>query len=389
MKKILYIIDDINYNSGAKGVTLFQMKQLQKNYDIYLLSLAKPKEPLDFLDEDHVLEPCLWDITEIYAAAFKQALKNKKYSIGQKLSRIWYAMSLRCGLGNVYFEGKIKGKLLPVLEQFDSVIVVSEASKLRRLVSKLKHPKKIQWIHTDYARWSQFSEWSRAVTKRDAFLYPKFDQIVVLSEHCKKGFVEKIPEVADKTVVIPNLIDGDRILKLTEEPCLVEINPENLNLVTVARIDREKRIDKVLELANQLKQSGIQFMWYIIGDGPQRLELEKKSREMGLGGQVHFLGHLKNPYPVMARCNTLVLLSKYEGTPVTIDEAMVLGVGIIAPRVGGIEEQTERYKAKYLFEVYKDTMLIERLKRESNTDKYDFCKSNLYRTECIKKLIDK
>ena len=118
----------------------------------------------------------------------------------------------------------------------------------------------------------------------------------------------------------------------------------------------------MLELANQLKQSGIQFMWYIIGDGPQRLELEKKSREMGLDGQVHFLGHLKNPYPVMARCNTLVLLSKYEGTPVTIDEAMVLGVGIIAPRVGGIEEQTERYKAKYLFEVYKDTMLIERLK---------------------------
>ena len=144
-----------------------------------------------------------------------------------------------------------------MLEQFDSVIVVSEASKLRRLVSELKHPKKIQWIHTDYARWSQFSEWSRAVTKRDAFLYPKFDQIVVLSEHCKKGFVEKIPEVADKTVVIPNLIDGDRILKLTEEPCLVEINPENLNLVTVARIDREKRIDKVLELANQLKQNGI------------------------------------------------------------------------------------------------------------------------------------
>lgn len=48
MKKILYIIDDINYNSGAKAVTILQMKQLQKDYDIYLLSLAAPREPLDF-----------------------------------------------------------------------------------------------------------------------------------------------------------------------------------------------------------------------------------------------------------------------------------------------------------------------------------------------------
>lgn len=389
MKKILYIIDDINYNSGAKGVTLFQMEQLQKDYDIYLLSLAEPKEALDFLNEDHVLESSIWEITEIYAAAFKQALKNKKYSIWQKWSRIWYAVSLRCGFGDIYFECRIKKKLQQVMEPFDTVIVVSEASKLRRLVSKLKHPKKIQWIHTDYARWSQFSEWSRAVTKRDSLIYPKFDQIVVLSEQCRRGLIEKIPEVENKTVVIPNLIDGERILKLAEEPCLIEIKPENLNLVTVARIDREKRIDKVLELASQLKRTGMAFKWYIIGDGPQRLEMEKKSREIGLGAHVLFLGHLKNPYPVMARCDTLILLSKYEGTPVTIDEAMVLGIGVIAPRVGGIEEQTEGYEAKYLFERCEDMMLIEGLKKKFNTEKYDFCKSNLYRAECIKKLIDK
>ena len=55
MKKLLYIIDDINYNSGAKAVTLLQMKQLQQEYDIYLLSLARPKESLDFFGDAHVL----------------------------------------------------------------------------------------------------------------------------------------------------------------------------------------------------------------------------------------------------------------------------------------------------------------------------------------------
>ena len=349
MKKLLYIIDDINYNSGAKATTLLQMKQLQQEYDIYLLSLARPKESLDFLGDAHVLEPYIWGITEIYAASFKQALQSKNYSVLQKISRILYAISLRCGFGDAYFEWQIKKKLKPLMEQFDTVIVVSEASKLRRLVSELSHPKKIQWIHTDYARWSQFSEWSRAVTKKDSFIYSKFDYIVVLSEHCRKGMAEKIPELANKIVVIPNLIDGDRVIKLAAEICPVMINPENLNLVTVARIDREKRIDKVLELASQLKKRNISFMWYIIGDGPQRIEMEKRSRELDVENQVQFLGHLNNPYPVMSKCDTLVLVSKYEGTPVTIDEAMVLGIGVIAPRVGGIAEQISRYENSELY----------------------------------------
>lgn len=386
MKKILYVIDDINYNSGAKAVTILQMKQLQKDYDIYLLSLAAPREPLDFLDQSHVMDPCIWKITEIYAASFKQALRDHQYSFWQKWSRILYAVSLRFGLGDAYFERQIKRKLQPVMEQFDTVIVVSEASKLRRMVSKLEHPKKIQWIHTDYARWSEFSEWSRAVTKNDHKIYPDFDRIVVLSNHCRQGLIEKIPVVAEKTVVISNLIDGDRILKLSEEECPVDIRSDCLNLVTVARIDREKRIDKVLELASQLLQRKTLFMWYIIGDGPERLEMEEKSREMGLDNQVQFLGHLNNPYPVMAKCDMLVLLSKYEGTPVTIDEAMVLGIGVVAPRVGGIAEQTEMYKNSCLFDSYNEALADVYKKLERNI-RVDYYKQNTYRLNKVKELL--
>mgnify|MGYP002508080331 CR=1 FL=1 len=50
------------------------------------------------------------------------------------------------------------------------------------------------------------------------------------------------------------------------------------------------------------------------------------------------------PYPLMKRCDWFVLLSQYEGTPVTIDEAMILGVPVIATDVGGITEQMGRYK---------------------------------------------
>src|SRR5699024_2662682 len=148
------------------------------------------------------------------------------------------------------------------------------ASKLRALVAELKSPKKIQWIHTDYARWCEFSEWTKAVTRYDKKLYSKFDVIVVLSEYCKQGLIERLPEVLDKVAVVPNMIDGDKILAQAALSCPIKVDSDCLNLVTVARLDKEKRITKLLHLAKELKGK-INFKWYVIGDGPDRSMLER------------------------------------------------------------------------------------------------------------------
>ena len=364
MKKVLYIIDDINYVSGAQKVTLFQMKEMQKSVDIYLLSLTKPKENLKFLDDNHVLDRQTWLQTEMYALSFKAVMRSAKYSLREKFKRTLYAVSLRCGKGDAYFERLVGQHLRPILEQFDDIIVVSEASKLRRFVSTLEKPKKIQWIHTDYARWSEFSEWSRAVTRNDGAIYLKYDNIVVLSDYCRQGMIEKIPAISDKIVVIPNLIDGERILNLAKEKCPIEIPEDCLKLVTVARLDKEKRIDQLLKIAVEL-QNQIKFKWYVIGDGPDRKELEELKNKLGLDDCIEFLGYLENPYSVMSHCDTLVLLSKYEGTPVTIDEAMVLGLGIVAPRIGGIAEQTGKYEKCIL--IHKDEEFANVLSKSLKT----------------------
>lgn len=349
MKKILYLIDDINYKSGAQKVTLFQMQQLQKKYDIYMLSLSKPKAPIEFLDSGHILGNDIWEKTELYAESFKNVMRNNQYSLKEKVLRICYAFSLRMGKGEKYISYLIEQALRPQMEAFDDIIIVSEASKLRALVAELKSPKKIQWIHTDYARWCEFSEWTKAVTRYDKKLYSKFDVIVVLSEYCKQGLIERLPEVLDKVAVVPNMIDGDKILAQAALSCPIKVDSDCLNLVTVARLDKEKRITKLLHLAKELKGK-INFKWYVIGDGPDRSMLERLRNEYKLEDCVIFLGHLDNPYPIMKECAALVLLSKYEGTPVTIDEAMVLGIGIIAPKIGGIPEQVKGYHDYYLIE---------------------------------------
>lgn len=360
MKKILYIVDDINYNSGAKMATLFQMKQLQGEYDIWLLSLVRPEQmnETSFLRQDHVLYPKLWKLTEVYATSFRKALKNKKYSIKEKVSRVIYTVGLRFGYGEKYLAHMIEREIKDHLEDFDAVIVVSESSKLRGIVSRLKKPKKIQWIHTDYAHWCEYSEWSKAVTRNDRELYQKYDTVVTLSENCKKGIINKIPEIRDKIVVIPNLIDGDRILRMAAEECEVNISEEYLNLVTVARIDKEKQIDKLIELAKQMMKMNVHFKWFVIGDGPERDKLEALSVRYKVDRAVCFLGHMANPYPVMKRCDALILISKYEGMPVTIEEAMILGINVVASNVGGIMEQVRGYPKASLLNKESDLIKV-------------------------------
>ena len=85
MKKILYLIDDINYKSGAQKVTLFQMQQLQREYDIYMLSLSRPKAPIEFLDCGHMCwammsgqkQSCMLSLSKTSCGASRYSLKEK------------------------------------------------------------------------------------------------------------------------------------------------------------------------------------------------------------------------------------------------------------------------------------------------------------------------
>lgn len=116
-----------------------------------------------------------------------------------------------------------------------------------------------------------------------------------------------------------------------------------------------------------MKEYHWNFQWYVIGDGPLKEVMSEKNKEMNLEGYVHFIGYTENPYAIMAGCDALVLLSKYEGTPVTIDEAMILGIGIIAPPVGGIPEQTEGYENIYLVDAEKIKIeQLMKMKKDNN-----------------------
>ena len=70
-------------------------------------------------------------------------------------------------------------------------------------------------------------------------------------------------------------------------------------------------------------------------------EIRDKRSRMGLEAEVTLTGAMENPYPLLKRCDLFVLISEYEGTPVTIEEAKALGVPVLANDVGGIADMIE------------------------------------------------
>lgn len=339
-KKALYVFDDINYASGARAAALAQARAVSGVAEVRLYS-AEPCRDAALRREFRFLETPGSGALRLLSRPTRQVLRDESVSCAGKLLRLAYAVLARLGLESVLPKALLRRNMTAAFEAFDTIFVVSEASKMRGFVSRCRHPGKIQWIHTDYAAWRELNEWTRAVTKNDAALYRRFDTIVCLNKTLREKFLAVYPQFAEKTIAVPNPVFRARIRERANEPLTVSVDESLCNLITVGRLEREKRCDRLLDIAAGLQERGFAFHWYFVGDGPLREELEDKRDALGLGSCVTLTGYMENPCPLLARCRALVLFSEYEGTPVTIDEAKTLGVPVIANDVGGVQEMLE------------------------------------------------
>lgn len=339
-KKVLYVFDDINYASGARAAALAQARAVSGVAEVWIYS-AEPCRDAALKREFHFLETPNSGALRLLSRPTRQVLRDRGVSRAGKLLRLAYAVSAHIGLEPVLPKALLRRNMAAAFEGFDTVFVVSEASKMREFVSRCRHPGKIQWIHTDYAAWRELNEWTRAVTKNDAVLYRRFDTIVCLNRTLREKFLAVYPQFASKTIAVPNPVFRAEIRERAKAPLSVPVDGSVCNLITIGRLEREKRYDRLLDIAAALRDRGFAFCWYFAGDGPLREEIERQRDALGLSGCVTLTGYMENPCPLLARCRALVLFSEYEGTPVTIDEAKALGVSVIANDVGGVAEMLE------------------------------------------------
>jgi glycosyltransferase involved in cell wall biosynthesis len=110
----------------------------------------------------------------------------------------------------------------------------------------------------------------------------------------------------------------------------------SLTLLSVGRLHRQKNVQRMLEVLLAIRnQSGLPATARMIGDGPERQNLEKFARQHDLAGAVSFEGWLpRNEVAAAYRSATvLVQLSSYEGMSNTILEALASGLPVVASRI--------------------------------------------------------
>jgi glycosyltransferase involved in cell wall biosynthesis len=99
----------------------------------------------------------------------------------------------------------------------------------------------------------------------------------------------------------------------------------------------------------------------MVGDGPDRPDLERRAHELGIVRDTLFLGYQEDVAPFYAAFDALVLPSSNEGTPVSAIEALAAGRPVVATRVGGVPDVVEEGDDGFLVEPGATDDLADRL----------------------------
>ena len=111
-------------------------------------------------------------------------------------------------------------------------------------------------------------------------------------------------------------------------------------VLAVARLRPVKNLELLLRALARVRDAGFTFMCRIVGEGPQRTDLETLRDDLGLTGIVDMPGALSQDEVrrEWQRAAAGVLTSASEGMPIALMEAAACGVPVVATRVGGVAE---------------------------------------------------
>jgi glycosyltransferase involved in cell wall biosynthesis len=134
-----------------------------------------------------------------------------------------------------------------------------------------------------------------------------------------------------------------------------------LTLLSVGRLHRQKNVQRMLETLLAIRnQSGLPAIARVIGDGPERKNLEKFARQHDLQGAVSFEGWLPRSDVAAAyrSATVLVQFSRYEGMSNTILEALASGLPVVASGIPENRELIEQERNGLLFDPNEDVSKI-------------------------------
>ena len=325
-------------NGGAERslVNLLQLFDYQK-YEVDLLLFQEEGIFLEQLpNEVHILHDC--DILHLLYAKGNNRIKGIKHPL-LTFDHYWGTFWARKKTESMYasrqyrWEHYYKDRIPSIkTKKYDVAISYLHGEQLYYLVDKVDAKRKIAWIHTDYSKLN-------ALEEHDLKYMRQVDSVVSISNICVDTLCKTFPSIKEKFCMLPNLTSSSSIKYLAEKEYPKEYGGDEFKIVSVGRLIHLKGFDMAVDAASILKENGLKFSWFILGDGELKTELNMQIKNKNVDDCVFLLGATDNPYKYMDGADILVQTSRYEGKSVVLDEAKILGKPIVVTNYDTVKDQ--------------------------------------------------
>lgn len=253
----------------------------------------------------------------------------------------------------------------------------------------IKAKKKISWVHVDYQK-------AHYIPALDSHTFDESNFIVHVSEKCMQNFQEAFPQYANKCVYIENILTKSFLQSRIQRAPKVHIDLENagLKLLSVCRIELDhKGLDRGIEAIRTLKDRGYKINWYVIGSGPDESKMKAYIEKLDLQNDIHMLGRMECPFTLYENFDAFFVPSRYEGKPMAVTEAQMLGLPPIVTEYESAHEQIDDLKTGIIAENSCDGIvdILEKILKSPqilNSIHNNLLRSDFDNVECINQIYE-
>lgn len=337
-KNLLFVIDSLHCAGAEKSlISLLSLIDYSKyNVDLQLfgyggiLEHLLPKE-VNLLNslkytqftEMSIKEGLLYSIKNLN---FKMLMSRLKYS--KKIRKEKYTHSQ---LSRIFWQST-STSIENNPKTYDIAISYAQGIPTFYVAEKVNAAKKFAWVNTSYYLLEEDKTFQRQY-------YDKYNKIVAVSDSAKDIFTKVFPCYKDKTEIIYDINNYDMIYNMSLLGDSYDDDYDGIRILTIGRLANGKRYDIAVNSCKILKEKGIKFRWYALGDGVLRSEIEKQIQESNLQQEFELLGVKGNPYPYIKDCDIYVQTSEFEGFGLAIAEARMLNKPVVTTRFDAVYNQ--------------------------------------------------
>jgi len=205
---------------------------------------------------------------------------------------------------------------------------------------------------------------SRLLLALDRFSNRFASHIVAVSASCRDFLIARESIPASDVTLVPNAIDLRRFSPAAarRDQARVELRlPTSARVVAgVGRLNPQKNFSLFLDIAAQLAPRFPDLHFLLAGDGPEEKMLREKAAALGIADRVTFSGYVADTRLVYLAADVLLMPSRYEGLPMTLLEAMAMGLPVVASQLDGIAEVISDGREGFLVPSDDASLFVER-----------------------------